>query len=207
MRKADNLSPSCVTKSGKLSFLEPSGTVQACNGTALLYLTQNYELQISLYLLLYSFFCVIPGVWILCADFSQGSVCSIFIGHVDKKIGSSFPHDLWRWNRQNVPKRRHIQFRCRELPKIRNITYTTRPKFEIKNLYCCYIYHLNPVWFESYIYWTVHHCISWKQKTNLMSLAVFISLLMRSASKADTTPTQQNRNTNTHRTKNTRPMW
>jgi hypothetical protein len=35
--KADNLPPSCavVTKSGNLKFLEPSGPVQACNGTAL----------------------------------------------------------------------------------------------------------------------------------------------------------------------------
>ena len=37
MRKADNLPPSwaIVTKSGNLNFLEPSGHVQACNGTAL----------------------------------------------------------------------------------------------------------------------------------------------------------------------------
>ena len=37
MRKADNLPPSCavVTKSGSLNFLEPSGPVQACNGTDL----------------------------------------------------------------------------------------------------------------------------------------------------------------------------
>ena len=37
MRKADNLPPSCavVTKSGSLNFLEPSGPLQACNGTAL----------------------------------------------------------------------------------------------------------------------------------------------------------------------------
>ena len=37
MRKADNLPPSCavVTKSGDLNFLEPSGPVQAGNGTAL----------------------------------------------------------------------------------------------------------------------------------------------------------------------------
>jgi len=35
--KADDLQPSCavVTKSGNLNFLEPSGPVQACNGTAL----------------------------------------------------------------------------------------------------------------------------------------------------------------------------
>ena len=35
--KADYLPPSCavVMKSGNLNFLEPSGPVQACNGTAL----------------------------------------------------------------------------------------------------------------------------------------------------------------------------
>jgi len=35
--KADNLPSSCavVTKSGKVNFLEPSGPVQPCNGTAL----------------------------------------------------------------------------------------------------------------------------------------------------------------------------
>ena len=37
MRNTDNLPPSCaaVTKSGNLNFLEPSGPVQVCNGTAL----------------------------------------------------------------------------------------------------------------------------------------------------------------------------
>ena len=37
MRKADNLPPSCavVMKSGNLNFLEPSGLLRACNGTAL----------------------------------------------------------------------------------------------------------------------------------------------------------------------------
>ena len=37
VRKADNLPSSCavVTKSGGLNFLELSGPVQACNGTAL----------------------------------------------------------------------------------------------------------------------------------------------------------------------------
>ena len=37
VRKVDNLPPSCavVTKSGNFNFLEPSGSVQACNGTAL----------------------------------------------------------------------------------------------------------------------------------------------------------------------------
>jgi len=37
VRKADNLPPSCAVfmKSGNLNFLEPSGPVQACNGSAL----------------------------------------------------------------------------------------------------------------------------------------------------------------------------
>jgi len=37
VRRADNLPPYCtvVTKSGNLNFLEPSGTLQACNGTDL----------------------------------------------------------------------------------------------------------------------------------------------------------------------------
>jgi len=39
LHKADNLSTSCavVMKSGNLQFLEPSGPLQACNGTALPY--------------------------------------------------------------------------------------------------------------------------------------------------------------------------
>ena len=38
MRKTDNLlsSRAVVMKSGNLNFLEPSGPVQACNGTVLL---------------------------------------------------------------------------------------------------------------------------------------------------------------------------
>jgi len=37
VRRTDNLPPSCavVTKFGNLNFLEPSGPVQACNGTNL----------------------------------------------------------------------------------------------------------------------------------------------------------------------------
>jgi len=49
VRKADNLPPSCavVTKSGNLNFLEPSGPVQACNGTALAF---SYWLNVILLL-------------------------------------------------------------------------------------------------------------------------------------------------------------
>jgi len=43
VRKADNLPPfyAVVTKSGNLNFLEPSGPVQACNGTALPFTVQT----------------------------------------------------------------------------------------------------------------------------------------------------------------------
>jgi len=45
MPKADNLPPSCavVTKSGSLNFLEPSGSLQACNGTAFYLRAQGDE--------------------------------------------------------------------------------------------------------------------------------------------------------------------
>ena len=49
MRKADNLPPSCavVTKSGNLNFLEPSGPVQACNGTSLLLVPEVLDKKLS----------------------------------------------------------------------------------------------------------------------------------------------------------------
>ena len=50
MRKADNLPPPCaiVMKSGSLNFLEPSGPLQACNGTDLpLLLHGSFNLVIN----------------------------------------------------------------------------------------------------------------------------------------------------------------
>jgi hypothetical protein len=43
VRRADNLKPFCavVKKSGNLNFVEPSGPLQACNGTALPLLLMN----------------------------------------------------------------------------------------------------------------------------------------------------------------------
>ena len=46
MRKADNLICAVVMKSGNLNFLEPSGPLQACNGTDLLCVQQKYYLNI-----------------------------------------------------------------------------------------------------------------------------------------------------------------
>jgi len=52
LRKADNLQPSCavVTKSGSLNFPEPSGLVQACNGTALSFMYNCLAKMYSVYL-------------------------------------------------------------------------------------------------------------------------------------------------------------
>ena len=56
MRKADNLPPSCavVMKSGNLNFLEPSGPVEACNGTDLPSLIKEH-IYIYLYVCVYSY--------------------------------------------------------------------------------------------------------------------------------------------------------
>ena len=55
MRKADNLPPSgaVVMKSRNLNFLEPSGPLQACDGTALLFtMACNYHARVQLIVIL-----------------------------------------------------------------------------------------------------------------------------------------------------------
>jgi hypothetical protein len=65
--------------------------------------------------ILYAFFRVIPPCLnFICQCF--GTLCSIFIG------GSSIY--LRRWDRQSVPKRRHIKFRCREITQRGNIQHS-----------------------------------------------------------------------------------
>ena len=56
MRKADNLIPSCavVMKSGNLNFLEPSGSLQDCNETALQFLHDKKSFT-SVYWLVHCF--------------------------------------------------------------------------------------------------------------------------------------------------------
>ena len=70
-----------------------------------------------------------PGVWILYADVSEHSAPSIFIGRAEHE------HDLWRWNRQVVPKRRHVKFRRRGI--------TQKKEYEKVN---CLWAHLIGVW-------------------------------------------------------------
>jgi len=59
VRKADNLPPSCALfkKSGSFNFLETSGPLQACNGTALI---------IYIYIYLYSFLQIYECLFFQC---------------------------------------------------------------------------------------------------------------------------------------------
>jgi hypothetical protein len=86
----------------------------------------------AVFWMLYAFFWVITGGWSLYPDVSEHYVCSIFIG-------------LWRWNRQSVPKRRHINFRRRGITKKKayNMLYfikhsmtveATQQLFELKEM-------------------------------------------------------------------------
>ena len=113
-----------------------------------------------------------PGVWILYADVSEHSVCSIFIG---KWVNNYLPTCLWRWNRQSVPKRRHIKFRhylptClwrwnrQSVPKRRHIKSRRRgnyPEENIQNIKCVLIFCTA---FESNIY---HYEKSWAPISSL----------------------------------------
>jgi hypothetical protein len=76
VRKADNLPPSCavVTKSGNLNFLEPSGTVQACNGTALSVKTKS-----KLFIRRYAGVCVWPDVinWLVVITETKCVYCAV----------------------------------------------------------------------------------------------------------------------------------
>ena len=77
-----------------------------------------------------------PGVWILCADVSERSVCSIFIGRCQ-----------WRWNGQSVPKRRHTKFGRRGITqkKAYNISLKLFVPYVMNYITCGKIISFNPV--------------------------------------------------------------
>jgi hypothetical protein len=81
VRKADNLPPSCtvVTKSGSLNFLEPSGPLQACNGTAKKKLCPILHIIASLLHLLCSFNILLhisDEIFFLAPSFPKYANCS-----------------------------------------------------------------------------------------------------------------------------------
>ena len=105
-----------------------------------------------------------------------------------KKIARFGSHSLWilymwpvRTKIKNC-KMKKIKLNQNPLNTFGAITcgHTLYPYIAHFMLYIFGIIHLCKCMCNSYIYWTVHHCNSWKQKTNLMSLAIFISLLMHS---------------------------
>jgi len=63
-----------------------------------------------MYCMLYVFFWVIP--WRL--NFVCLRLGKLCLFHLHRQVGN-LPTCLWRWNRQSVPKRRHIKFRRREI--------------------------------------------------------------------------------------------
>jgi hypothetical protein len=76
------------------------------------------------YCMLYVFFWVIPRrLNFICRRF--GTLCSIFIG---RSVYNYTPTCLWRWNRQRVPKLRHIKLRRRGITqkKTHNIQNTAK---------------------------------------------------------------------------------
>ena len=75
---------------------------------------------------LYTLFWVIPWrLSFICPRF--GTLC---LFHLHRRI--------WRWNRQSVPKRRHLNSDAGELPRRKHKTYRTRRKFEIKEAHQVY---------------------------------------------------------------------
>ena len=89
MRKADNLPPSCavVTKSGNLNFLEPSGPVQACNGTAL-----PLPLHMCVCVCVCVYCLYIFGIWWICDILYLSRCVSSAINNCVPKHGiPSFP--------------------------------------------------------------------------------------------------------------------
>jgi len=89
--------------------------------------------------LLYAFFWVIPRrLNFICRRF--GTLC---LFHLHRRIGiESTPIRLWRWNRQSVPKRRHIKFRCHGITQksIQHSEHSKRLKSR-KTLIVLYIWH------------------------------------------------------------------
>jgi hypothetical protein len=96
-------------------------TVIAASGTghniwATTFLHFWYHTFVLLWMLC-AFFWVIPRrLNFICRHF--GTLCLL---HLHRQVGlkelSFIPNCLWRWNRQSVPKRRHIKFRRRVITK------------------------------------------------------------------------------------------
>ena len=82
----------------------------------------------------YYFFWMTPRrLNFICRRF--GKLCSIFKGGVGRK-NSSYLHRLWRWNRQSVPKRRHIAHLRQEYHNSKFVIFFFQEKL-LNTLKCC----------------------------------------------------------------------
>jgi len=77
-------------------------------------------------ILCYLFWVISQRLNFICRSF--GTLCSIFIGRVNKKSSPS-SHDLWRWNRQSVLNVGILNSDFGESPKRKNTTFKTQRKF------------------------------------------------------------------------------
>ena len=113
-------------------------------------------------------FGLFPSIWILCADVSEHSVCSILRGGVRRK-DSSCSHDLrillvhttYEDGTNSVLKRWYIKFRCRRITQKKeyNICTLNIIFLSLRYKYCTYtnkdmIYWNCFYWFYYVSYWS-----------------------------------------------------
>ena len=81
----------------------------------------------AVFCMLYVFFWVIPRrLNFICRRFR---ILCLF--HLHRQVSEYSPTCLWRWNRQSVPKRRHIKFRRRGITQ--NKTYNIQNTAKVWN--------------------------------------------------------------------------
>jgi len=72
----------------------------------------------ELYRMLYAFF----WVFLRCLNFMCRRFGTLCLFHLHRQVGMKnflIPNWLWRWNRESVPKRRHIKFRRRGITQMK----------------------------------------------------------------------------------------
>jgi len=83
----------------------------------------------TMFCMLYVFFWVIPRhLNFICRCFA-----TLFLFHLHRQVGVESPTStcLWRWNRQSVPKRRHIKFRCRGITQKKTYDFSVLFHFSL----------------------------------------------------------------------------
>ena len=90
--------------------------------TCLAYAGKQTSLSQVTQLMFYAFFWVIP--WRLNCICQRFRTLCLF--HLHRQVVFFIPTHLWRWNRQSVPKRLHLKFRCQGI--------TQKKAYNIQNM-------------------------------------------------------------------------